>query len=159
MKVCIKFEASRIILNLKSLTQILSTEYIFHNCVFKMFSAFYFEVGLFPPVWVSYPVVSDSLWLHGLEPTRLLCLWNPTGKNTRVVSCSLLQGIFPTQRLNPGLLCCRQILYHLSHQGTLLFQLGAIFVLLPLSWLSFSVRELNFPESWFCMNTLGITSF
>ena len=26
-------------------------------------------------------------------------------------------GIFPTQGLNPGLPHCRQILYHLSHQG------------------------------------------
>ena len=33
-------------------------------------------------------------------------------------SCSLLQGIFPTQRSNPGLLHCRWILYHLSHQGS-----------------------------------------
>ena len=31
---------------------------------------------------------------------------------------SLLQGIFPTQGLNLGLLHCRQILYHLSHQGS-----------------------------------------
>ena len=38
------------------------------------------------------------------------------GKNTGVHSHSLLQGIFPTQGLNPGLLHCRQILYHLSHQ-------------------------------------------
>ena len=30
----------------------------------------------------------------------------------------LLQGIFPTQGLNPGLLHCRQILYHLSHWGS-----------------------------------------
>ena len=30
--------------------------------------------------------------------------------------CSLLQGIFPTQGSNLGLLHCRQILYHLSHQ-------------------------------------------
>ena len=30
----------------------------------------------------------------------------------------LLQGIFPTQGLNPGLLLCRQILYHLSHRGS-----------------------------------------
>ena len=28
----------------------------------------------------------------------------------------LIQGIFPTQGLNPGLLYCRQILYCLSHQ-------------------------------------------
>ena len=32
--------------------------------------------------------------------------------------CSLLQGIFPTQRLNPGLPHCRQIRHHLSHQGS-----------------------------------------
>ena len=33
-------------------------------------------------------------------------------------SHSFLQGIFPIQGLNPGLLHCRQILYHLSHQGS-----------------------------------------
>ena len=32
-------------------------------------------------------------------------------------SNSLLQGIFPIQGLNPGLLQCRWILHHLSHQG------------------------------------------
>ena len=32
-------------------------------------------------------------------------------------SHSLLQGIFPTQGSNLGLLHCRQILYHLNHQG------------------------------------------
>ena len=30
----------------------------------------------------------------------------------------LLQGIFPTQESNLGLLHCRQILYHLNHQGS-----------------------------------------
>ena len=33
-------------------------------------------------------------------------------------SLSLLQGIFPTQGSNPGLLHCRQILYELSHKGS-----------------------------------------
>ena len=33
-------------------------------------------------------------------------------------SHSLLQGIFPTQGSNPGLLHCRQIPYYLSHQGS-----------------------------------------
>ena len=32
-------------------------------------------------------------------------------------SCSLLQGTFPTQGSSPGIPNCRQILYHLSHQG------------------------------------------
>ena len=31
----------------------------------------------------------------------------------------LLQGIFPTQGLNPGLLHCRRILYRLSYEGSL----------------------------------------
>ena len=38
------------------------------------------------------------------------------GKNTGVGCHSLLQGIFLTQWSNPGLLHCRQILYHLSHR-------------------------------------------
>ena len=37
-------------------------------------------------------------------------------KNTGMGCQSLLQGIFLTQALNPGLPHCRQILYRLSHQ-------------------------------------------
>ena len=44
--------------------------------------------------------------------------WNSPGQNTGVGSLSLLQGIFPTQGWNPGLLHCRWILYQLSHKGT-----------------------------------------
>ena len=36
------------------------------------------------------------------------------GKNTGVGCLALLQGIFPTQGLNPALPHCRWILYHLS---------------------------------------------
>ena len=54
----------------------------------------------------SRSVVSDSL-----RP-------NSPGQNTGVGSPSLLQGIFPTQGSNPGLLHCRQILYQLSHKGS-----------------------------------------
>ena len=61
----------------------------------------------------SCSVVSDSLWPHGLYS-----LWNSPGQNTGVDSFTLLQGIFPTQGSNPGLLHCRQILYQLSHQGS-----------------------------------------
>ena len=55
---------------------------------------------------------------HGLQPTRLLCPWDSPGKNARVCCHAFLQGIFPTQGSNPGLPHCRQILYHLSHQGS-----------------------------------------
>ena len=61
----------------------------------------------------SCSVVSNSLPPHGLYSS-----WNSPGQNTRVGSLSLLQGIFPTQGSNPGLLHCRQILYQLSHQGS-----------------------------------------
>ena len=67
---------------------------------------------------VSHSVTSDSLWPHGLSPTSLFCPWNSLGKNTGIGSHALLQGIFPTQGLNPGLLHRRQILYGLRHQGS-----------------------------------------
>ena len=55
--------------------------------------------------------VSDSLQPHGLDSP-----WSSPGQNTGVGSLSLLQGIFPIQGSNPGLLHCRRILYQLSHQ-------------------------------------------
>ena len=47
-----------------------------------------------------------------------LCPGNSPDKKTGVGSHSFLQGIFPTQRSILGLPHCRQILYHLSHQGS-----------------------------------------
>ena len=44
--------------------------------------------------------------------------WNSPGQNTGVGSCSLLQRIFPTQGLNPGLPYYKWILYQLSHNGS-----------------------------------------
>ena len=43
---------------------------------------------------------------------------NAPGQNTGVGSLFLLQGIFPTQGLNPGLPLCRWILYQLNHKGS-----------------------------------------
>ena len=65
------------------------------------------------PSWIEFElkVESDSLRPHGLYRP-----WNSPGQNTRVGSLSLLQGIFPTQGSNPGLLHCRWILYQLSHR-------------------------------------------
>ena len=49
--------------------------------------------------------------VHGILQARILA-W---------VSHSSLQRIFPTQGLNLDLLHCRQIRYHLSHQGSPMF--------------------------------------
>ena len=55
-----------------------------------------------------------TLCNHGLYSP-----WNSPGHNTGVGSLSLLQGIFPTQGSNPGLLHCGRILSQLSHKGSL----------------------------------------
>ena len=47
----------------------------------------------------SCSVISDSLQLH-----RFYSPWNSPGQNTGVGSLSLLQGIFPIQESNQGLL-------------------------------------------------------
>ena len=58
-------------------------------------------------------ITSSSLQPHGLYSPL-----TSSGQNTGVGSVSLLQGIFPTQGSNPGLLHCRWILYQLSHKGS-----------------------------------------
>ena len=52
----------------------------------------------------------QSFSIHGIFP----------GKNTGLGCHFLLQEIFLTQGMNWGLLHCRHMLYHLSHQGSLL---------------------------------------
>ena len=74
--------------------------------------------------------------LHGDSPS----------KNTRVGCYALLQGIFPTEGSNPSLLHCRQILYHLSHQGSpLAYKESANLFLIncfhPDVWLLFNVHS------------------
>ena len=49
---------------------------------------------------LSHSVMSDSWLPFRLLPTRLLCLWDFSGKNTRVGCHFLLQEIFPTQGSN-----------------------------------------------------------
>ena len=61
----------------------------------------------------SCPALCDTMY-----PVRLLCPWASPGKKTGVGCHALLQGIFSTQGLNPGLPHCRQILCRLSHQGS-----------------------------------------
>ena len=67
---------------------------------------------------VSHSFMSNSLQTHQLYPSRLPFPWNFLGKNTRVDCHSFLQGNFPTQELNSGLLHCKQILYCLGLQGS-----------------------------------------
>ena len=47
---------------------------------------------------------------HRVQPAMLLCPWNFPGKSTGAGCHFLLQGIFLTQGLNPGLPHCGQML-------------------------------------------------
>ena len=96
----------------------------------------------FPAFWTKCPFYSPCLsithWVYGNQVTSLRCLqiftsrgaWGASStpgsslhgifkaSSTGVGCHFLLQGIFPTQGLNPGLSHCRQTLYPLSHQGS-----------------------------------------
>ena len=66
----------------------------------------------------AYGYKWKSVVFDCLQPQRQYSPWNSPGQNTGVGSCSLPQGIFPTQGSNPGLSHCRRILYQLSHKGS-----------------------------------------
>ena len=61
-----------------------------------------------------YPTPCDPWTVAHQAP-----LWNSPDKNTGVGSHSLLQGTFPRQGSNLGLLHCRQIVYCLNHQKSM----------------------------------------
>ena len=92
--------------------------------------------------------MSYSLQPHGLQPTRLLCLYNSPGKNVGVGCHSLLQRIFPTQGSNTGLLHCSKFFYCLTHQAIFFFPKYDI------KWLSYNIsqdkHQSTIQESWIC---------
>ena len=69
-------------------------------------------------IWSIQSEITQLCPTHCNPMVSVYSPWNSPGKNTGVWSLSLLQGIFPTQGLNPGLPHCKQILYQLSHKGS-----------------------------------------
>ena len=67
---------------------------------------------------LSHSVLFDICDPVDCSPTGSFIHVDSPGKNTEVGCHALLQGIFPTQESNPGLLHCRQIVYHLNYQGS-----------------------------------------
>ena len=78
-------------------------------------------------------------YVHGGSP----------GKNTGVGGPSLLQGIFPTQESNQGLLHSRWILYQLSYQGSACESLYN----LDLTW-KWTQQGISCVESYCLLTTL-----
>ena len=96
--------------------------------------------------------MSDSLQSHGLYSS-----WNSPGQNTGVGSLSLLQGIFPTQRSNPGLPHYRRILYQLRHKGSpSLHQMDKLLELqISISPFSGYLGLISFRIDWFDLAAQG----
>ena len=89
-----------------------------------------FQARILESVAFSFPRGSD-LPNPGIKPRSPALQADslpakPTGKpkNTGMGSLPFLQGIFPTQESNQGLLRCRQILYQLSSRGSPSFFIG-----------------------------------
>ena len=80
--------------------------------------------------------------------------------------CSLLQGIFPIQGLNPGLPHCRWILYQLRHQGSPISFLSFFFFFFNINWNTFgyspalgtSIHVKNTEDCNFLEKTTGDSS-
>ena len=88
------------------------------SCVVPIFRLWLNYFGSLLSESESCSLVSDFLATPCTVALQAPCPWNSPGRDTRVVCHSLLHRVFPTQGLNPGILCCGQILYHLSHQGS-----------------------------------------
>ena len=96
---------------------------------------------ILPPSWLHVQLSPSWSEVKVAQscPHGLYSPWNSPGQNTGVGSLSLLQGIFPTQGLNPGLWHCRQILYQLSHKGSPRI----------LEWVVYPVsRGSSWPRNW-----------
>ena len=109
------------------------------------------HVWLFSTQWTirhtSFPIRH-----HLLELALIHVQWvtdaNSPGKNTGVGSHFLLGGIFLTQGLNPSLLHCRWIPYHLSYLGSPALNLWQI---LLCSFYSFAIFVNNIWQELYMM--------
>ena len=89
----------------------LGTTYLFTGQFSHFQLMYFFKVKCWSLSCVQFFV---TLWTVAYQAP----LWDYPDKNTGVGCLSLLQGIFPTWDSKPGLLHCRWIPYHLSHQGS-----------------------------------------
>ena len=116
------------------------------------------------PTWasvaaLSYACVCESLSCVQLSVTPCIVACQAPlsmvfpGKNIGVSRHSFLQGIFLSQGFHLGLLHCRQILYHLSHQGSL--TVGSWITESKMTLMTYTAEEQwrSCPESCFSKDT------
>ena len=111
----------------------------------------------------NHSVMSDSLWPHGLWPTRLLC---PRGFSRQEYWSGLPcppPGDLPNPGIKPSSSHCRWILHHLSHWGSprtlgwvaCSFSRGSS---KPRNWTGISCIAGGFFSSWATKEALLIVS-
>ena len=102
----------------------------------RYWDTYFFPIFFVPVQWelccICFVLISYTHLRHSLcegkwkllsrvqpfvPPWTVQSIWNSPGQNPGVGSLSLLQGLFPSQGLNPGLPHCRRILYPLSHKA------------------------------------------
>ena len=105
---------------------------------------------------LSHYVMSDSLWLHGLQPVRLLCPWDFPGKNTGVCCHVLLQGIFLIQGSNLHFLHWQVSSLPRSHLGSLRRQITTLLWWLT-KWEELRVWARDITMSRKIWKTMGCT--
>ena len=86
-----------------------TSQYLPQGTFFCLFSFYAFTIPFLLLVCICVLAVisvgSNSMWSCGLQPTRLLSLWDSPGKNIGVGCHAHLQEILPIQGSNPCLLC------------------------------------------------------
>ena len=94
--------------------------YPYHNTYHSILDLFFSRVAVYLEHVHACSVASvtfDSLWPYGLQPARLLCLWDSPGKNTGV-GCHLCSppGDLPDPQTVPGFSALQVDSLPLSHQ-------------------------------------------
>ena len=93
-----------------------------HSTKFENSTVFWYHLSwlLWGPLYSAIQPCLTLCDLMGSSPPGFTVGLLPPGKNTGVCCHALLQGILPTQGLDPGLPYCRQFLFCLSHQRSTL---------------------------------------
>ena len=94
----------------------------------------------------SHSVMSDSLWPHGLQPTRLLSPWDLPGKSTGVGCHRLLRLLTLPPNIPHALDLPKYAVIHLLSSGTCLWHFLLFRVPFLVYWLIFPTQHLT-PSS------------